>query len=285
MKHSIKYLTMVITMLLSMLVFTACPDKPYEGDDPTPNPPQPTKTVQLSSIETIYNDGTTTRSIFEYDENNRIKSIRDSWTYSSGNNDDYTLTEFFWDPFSIIWEDKKVNVTLSPAGYITYAKAWAETDYNTYEYDKAGHLIRETCNDEDYYEEIIYTWRDGLLVEVEENLSDEDYWEKSLSVISYGGEHNKTGIWPASFCECELLYFEPGDYDSPCVLQTGLLGVAPTRLPVSVSREVVYDDGDHSERKYKISPQLDAEGRLLSETIEENAYGMTHSYRLKYNYR
>ncbi|MDE7437991.1 MAG: DUF4595 domain-containing protein [Muribaculaceae bacterium] len=276
--------SLAATMIL-ILPLASC-DKDNNGDDPTPNPnpnptPTPTSTAQLSSLEITekesgYSDYFA-KYIFQYDESNKIKSISES-----GNDE---LTDFSWNPFSMTVDGHKINVTLSSAGYLTRAQAWSGTESTTFEYDNKGYIVREICEDIDFYEETIYTWKDNLLVEILRTWKEDIYTGKELATISYSNDQNKTGIWPASFWECELLYFEPSDYECTCILQTGLLGVAPTLLPASITIERKVSNNT-SIKKYNISTKLDSEGRLSSETIESVAgYESMSTYNLKYTYR
>lgn len=268
-------------------LFVSC-DKDKNSDEPTPTP-----TDLVSSIVETYIGDTSydhnywsKRYSFQYDESNKLKGIL--YTHSNSNNS--PLLEFFWNPFSMLCDDKKVNVNLSPSGYITSANAYIGTEYYPFEhdikidYDSKGHLIRLTYYEPEYLVETIYKWENTLLTEIEVSWSEDDHFGKKVLEIAYGNEQNKTGIWPASFWVFSDFEFTLGENNWCCMLQTGLIGVAPTRLPISVSEKSTshYQGGDfQNEFSYKITPQLDSEGRLTSETIEEAKC----RYNLKYHYQ
>lgn len=284
-----KYHFPLAAMLMFALSFASC-DKNNNGDEPTPNPTPSAPAAQLSSINTVENfthngisSTYTSNYLFEYNDLNKIKRIKETHEYEGKEYSD--LSEFSWNPFSMSINGKKINVTLSPVGLVISAKVPNDSELTTFEYDSNGHLIRKIAVDTDYRSEINYTWKDNLLTEVDESWTEDKYSGKTLSVISYGTKPNKTGIWPAAFWLCNLIYFEPSNYECVCLLQTGLLGTAPTLLPNSITtEEISYNSGQTTQTKFTISNELDLWVRLSHETIEAYNNDESGSIEIKYTY-
>lgn len=300
MKHLFRFFTMLCAVAIGALAVASC-NKDDDNDDGNDNVPQPMDTkVQLSSLEIDDRGSLSTIRFtirFTYDSSNCLSSIRDGDGASEYEYE--TLVNFYWNPFSIFYNEKKLVTTLSPQGYITsaYARAYP-SELTTFEYDNSGHLIKTVCEDKNgvyFRTERFLTWNAGLLTEIVENSQEGNYTEINTWDISYGNVENKSGIWPTCFWERYALWFEPYDHDThygssfiSFLLHAGLLGTAPTKLPSKIIKQTNYNgDVFRTELTYTLNDRGYVSNEKLKTYYKKTDYETLdyETINISYNYR
>ncbi len=282
MKKIFKYAVMACAVALGAMTFTSCGNDPETEPEPTPvNPdpinPDPEPDVQKTRLSSMtINTWSGTRQIeFTYDYSDRLSSITESGY-------DRMTVDFGWEPFSITYAGYPYGAgilvpTLSSQGYMTsvYDKenSWSKT---TYEYDKSGHLVKIKAEGEMGNAVISLTWSAGLLTLVENKWVLGENSQIDTYKITYGNIDNTSGIWPYGFVRCGALKADKQAlFEVPCLFQTGLLGIAPSKLPMRIMENE--DESEYVRVRHELSYTLNDKGYMYEETMT-SGYIINGSY-------
>ena len=286
-------------MLLMAIAVLSCALTSCDGDKDNDDLDNPitTQSKRLSRI-TIEEYGETSRFseayTFTYDGEGNLKVIDEEYSSSYANSsysykDDFFVT-FQYDPFGISIDGEKVVCELSKDGFLTSTYSqYYPSEKTTYQYDNVGRIIKkhESDSDREYVwdQEIEYIWdNNGNLTNTVENWTEMEYSGKETSKISYSKDRNISGIWPVSFWKgCWVMDFLNMERNCPMALQFGFFGKAPEYFP----EKIVVNSDEKGASTFNISHELNNDGTLKSEIIEEVYYGSevyNTNYIISYHY-
>lgn len=272
MKNYLKYFVISAAAIGSLTLISCSKDNDEAIDIPTPTPSPETSVAKLSEITIKPTYNTQYKTKFYYDSRNRISSIYEERS-SSFDSSPGTMT-FSWDPFDFDFNGHKIAITVSSNCFITYINDTSETQ--TFEYDTSGHLvkwiIKSSGSDYNFSSENTFHWQNDLLIYREEIWQEQEYSGRETYEISYSNKKNISGVYPASFYESCVIFFSLDlnnvSYYCPSALSAGLLGKAPSYLPL----EIIHTDhgGSYTDQHiYKIKSDLNSAGLLYREAIDE----------------
>ncbi len=260
---------------LSCFIMTSCEENNNESADiPTPTPSPETPVVKLSEVTIKPTDGNPYNTKYYYNAKNQISSIYAERS-SSFDGSAVTMT-FSWNPFSLDFNGHKTVATISPNNFITSIySVFDPSETQSFEYDASGHLVKWIikCSEPDYnfLSENTFHWQNDLLTYREEIWHEQNYSGRETYEITYSDKKNISGVYPASFYETGIIWLKLNDYydyDCSSVISAGLLGNAPSYLPLAITH-TEYDDSYTSVHIYKINSDLNTNGLLFKESIDE----------------